>query len=545
MKKNLLLLLLVIGMNIVQAQDINNSFFDKVSYVGAFDGISDWTTGWAEWDPINKDYPATVTTKGNGQFSMATGTKISSNETWSGVIKLDGWVYVTDGATLTIEPGTIIRGTEKSTLIIERGAKINAVGTSLQPIVFTSNLGAGFRGPSNWGGVVLCGKAPNNLAGGTGTAEGGIGSEYGGTDPDDNSGEMKFVRIEFPGYQIATGKEVNGLTLCSVGRQTKINYIQVSYSGDDGYEWFGGTVNAKYLISYRTEDDDFDTDNGFSGMVQFGLISRHPDIVETDDAANGFEADNDATGSSSEPFTKAIFSNISAFGPAESATQPATLATYHAGGSAMRLRRNVRLQIYNAVFMGWGMGLRLESDGSQTAAQNDQLTVKNSIIAGIRGDKFKEDGSIFDAASLQAWFLNASRENLLLENNSDIHIAGAFNYNALNFQPALNSPVQNASYWFIPTAVTEMKKAESGIQVKNYPNPFSGTTHIELKLNEASNVRIVVMSMSGVVVADLQQGELSEGTHRFPFDGSKLPAGMYFGKIVAGNQTQTLKMISK
>ncbi|MBK6282198.1 MAG: hypothetical protein IPF54_05600 [Draconibacterium sp.] len=141
--------------------------------------------------------------------------------------------------------------------------------------------------------------------------------------PADNSGVLTYVRIEFPGFEVATGSEINGLTLGSVGSETRIENIQVSYSGDDGYEFFGGTVNAKYLISYRTEDDDFDTDNGYSGMVQFGIILRDPSIVDSD-TANGFESDNDKDASVNTPFTQAIFSNISGFGSAKD------LATYNA-----------------------------------------------------------------------------------------------------------------------------------------------------------------------------------------------------------------------
>jgi hypothetical protein len=174
---------------------------------------------------------------------------------------------------LNIQPGTIIRGTETSALVITKGGKINAAGTKESPIVFTSSQGAGLRSTSDWGGVVICGKGIVNTPSGEKIAEGGVGVSYGGTDNADNSGVMRYVRIEFPGFEVATGSELNGLSMCAVGSGTKIEYVQVSYSGDDGFEWWGGAVNAKYLISYKTEDDDFDTDNGFSGMIQYALIS--------------------------------------------------------------------------------------------------------------------------------------------------------------------------------------------------------------------------------------------------------------------------------
>jgi len=356
MKKILLTITMLIGAFLFQsqAQSINSTFFQKVGYVGAFDGVNDWTEGWTNWDPVNTNYPAPSVTKGNGQFTRSGGLHITTNETWNGVIKLDGWVYVDAGVTLTIEPGTIIRGTNKSVLSVERGAKMMAVGTRTQPIVFTSNQGTGFRSNSDWGGLVLNGYGVNNLPGGSGIAEGGIGSEYGGSNNEDNSGVLNYVRIEFPGYEVATGSEVNGLTLNSVGNGTRIEYVQVSYSGDDGFEWFGGAVNAKYLVSYRTEDDDFDTDNGYCGMVQFGLILRDPAIVDTD-TANAFESDNNSSGTELTPLTKAIFSNVSAFGASKDLATFTGNPQNHKDGASMRIRRASRLCIYNSLFLGWAV----------------------------------------------------------------------------------------------------------------------------------------------------------------------------------------------
>lgn len=541
MKKALLSMALFALILSGSAQTIDNSFFEQVSYVGAFDGSNDWTANWTEWHPVDKDYPAATETKGNGQFSHSTGLHITSDETWSGVFKLDGWVYVDAGATLTIEAGTIIRGTEKSGLIIERGGKIMAVGTQNSPIVFTSNQAAGLRANSDWAGLVLCGYGVNNLPGGEGIAEGGIESAYGGNDPHDNSGTLKYVRIEFPGFEIATGSEVNGLTFCSVGDGTTIDYVQVSYSGDDGYEWFGGSVNAKHLISYKTEDDDFDTDNGYSGMVQFGLISRDKDIVDSD-TANAFESDNDAAGSTSEPYTHAVFSNISAFGPF--ATLGIDGEKNHEDGAAMRLRRSTRLQIYNALSLGWGRGVRMESDNSMNAAKNGLLNVNNTIIAGIENDKYKVDGTVFDAAGLEAWYLTADKRNKMLGTSEEAKITDPFNYTTFNFQPAAGSPVFNASYWSV-TPVVDFVSVEKSALVKNYPNPFRGSTNVEIQLSKPAYVTIDVLTISGAVVSQIQHGDLWEGTYRFQFNAMNLPIGIYIGKVRIGNEMQTLKMIAR
>ena len=526
-----------------EANSINHSYFDKVSYVGAFDGVIDWTAGWTEWDPMNADYPEPTVTKGNGQFTRAGGTHITTDETWSGVIRLDGWVYVDGGATLTIEPGTIIRGTEKSVLSIERGGKIMAVGTPDKPIVFTSAQGAGFRGTSDWAGVVISGNAPNNLPGGEGIAEGGIGSPYGGNDPDDNSGVLAYVRIEFPGYEVVTDSEINGLTLNSVGRGTRIEYIQVSYSGDDAYEWFGGTVNCKYLISYRTEDDDFDTDNGFIGMVQFGVILRDPEVVDTD-TANGFESDNNRDGSPSPPITKAIFSNISGFGSAKDQATYDALPKNHAEGAAMRIRRNSRISSYNSLWMGWGRGLRFESSGTHGAAQSGEMTVNNTFIGGIFGNKFMTDNSVLSAAQLEEWFLAAERRNRVIENIADAKITDPFKLGNPNFQPMAGSPVFNASYWVTTSARNISNVFAEGL-VKNYPNPFTGATNIEITLEKETYVKVLVYSMTGAVVADLQNGDLYRGTHRFEFEGSNLPNGMYLTRVILGDVSQTIKMIKQ
>jgi hypothetical protein len=541
MKRILLLMsLVVLGLS-AGAQKITDSFFEKVDYVGAFDGTNDWTAGWTEWNPEHADYPEATVTKGNGVFDHDNGLHITADETWSGVIRLDGWVYVDEGATLTIAAGTIVRGTSKSVLVIERGGMINAVGTSSDPIVFTSNQGIGLRSNSDWAGVVLCGYGINNLGGGEGVAEGGIGSVYGGGDNTDNSGTMKYVRIEFPGYEVATGSEVNGLTLCSVGSGTTLDYIQVSNSGDDGYEWFGGAVNAKHLISYRTEDDDFDTDNGYIGLVQFGIAARDSSIVDTD-TANGFESDNDAAGSSNEPKTNALFSNMTMVGPSENNTTPVTLRTNHNEGSGMRIRRNSRLQVYNTVFLGYGRGLRLESEAGWLAASNDTLTVQYSVLAGIRNDLFKTD--VADGAgALESWFKAGARHNSIIELGTDAMLADPFNYDTRDFQPEAGSPVLNASYWNEPSSIRGHAAGSETLYC--YPNPFYEIVYIDVVIQSQTSFRANVYDMAGKLVGELYSGVVVPGTTTLEFDASRLPKGIYIGKIDTGNRSFTVKMISK
>lgn len=318
---------------------------------------------------------------------------ITTNTTWKagGTYVLSGFVYVDNNAVLTIEPGTIIKGDRatKGSLIIKPGAKIVAVGTQDKPIVFTSNQPAGQRAAGDWGGLVILGKAPVNKT--PAVIEGENVSTFGGTDPTDNSGQLKYVRIEFAGIAFETDREINGLTFGGVGSGTQVDYVQVSYSGDDAFEWFGGTVNAKHLIAYRTLDDDFDTDNGYSGMVQYGLIIRDPKVADQAGDSNAFESDNDASGSEAMPKTSARFANITA------TIAPGTLDSKYR--SALRLRRSTELKIYNSVFAApFPNGLELQ-DKAADNFRAGKLIVQGVAIQGPNRPLVGVDQAIFDAAA--------------------------------------------------------------------------------------------------------------------------------------------------
>ncbi|GAB3178271.1 T9SS C-terminal target domain-containing protein [Telluribacter humicola] len=310
-----------------------------------------------------------------GGTNTVTG-KITQNTTWTANNKyvLNGFVYVENGATLTIEPGTIIKGDKatKGSLIIKPGAKIIANGTVEKPIVFTSNQPKGQRAAGDWGGLVILGNAPVNKT--PAVIEGENLSTFGGTNAADNSGSLKYVRIEFAGIAFETDKEINGLTFGGVGSGTTVDFVQVSYSGDDAYEWFGGTVNAKHLISYRTLDDDFDTDNGYSGNVQFGYILRDPKVADQAGDSNTFESDNDAGGSEATPKTSAKFANITstiAAGDLDSKYR-----------SAMRIRRSSEISIYNSIFAGaFPTGIELQDK----VADNYKAGKMNIQGVGIQG----------------------------------------------------------------------------------------------------------------------------------------------------------------
>ena len=312
-----------------------------------------------------------------------------------GTYLLKGWVYVADGAELTIEPGTVIKGDKdtKAALIVERGGKLFAKGTKDAPIVFTSEMPKGQRRPGDWGGLILCGRAHNNQT--EQQIEGGPRSKHGGSDDNDNSGILSYVRVEFAGYPFQTDKEINGITLGSIGSKTQIDHIQVSYSNDDSYEWFGGNVNCKYLVAYHGWDDDFDTDNGFSGNVQFGLSIRNSRLADVSQS-NGFESDNCADGAAVSPYTSAVFSNITFVGP-KLDKDFQNNADYITGGdmfpnngsslgrfqSGMQIRRNSHLNCYNSLVIGWPIGVMIDNEKGNCwqAAKDGLINVQNVWLA--------------------------------------------------------------------------------------------------------------------------------------------------------------------
>jgi hypothetical protein len=401
---------------------------------------------------IEMDGGTTVVTPTTGMENTILEGRITENRTLKAgnTYKLRGLVYVTNGAVLTIEPGTKIVGEtgQRGGLIITRNAKISADGTIDKPIVFTSESATPQRG--DWAGVVILGNAPVNASfngvQGVGEIEGGINNSdglglYGGTNPADNSGILRYVRIEYAGYAFLPDKEINGLTFGGVGNQTVVDYVQVSYANDDSFEWFGGTVNCKHLISFRTLDDDFDTDNGFSGKVQFGIVLRDSSVADIS-KSEAFESDNDANGSSLTPQTSAVFSNITALGP--KATLANTGNNLFVWGA--QIRRNSSISIFNSLIMGWPTGLYIDATKGTPTDNNipGSLFVQNTIIAGsptavlYGASTTAPTGAT--TASIKTWFNTAAYGNSVLTNNTDVGLTAPFNYTAPDFNPAAGSP---------------------------------------------------------------------------------------------------------
>jgi hypothetical protein len=315
--------------------------------------------------PVN--VPATTTLTGN----INTTTTLTSDKVWT----LKGYVYVTDGAKLIIQPGTTIVSdvAEKGALCIERGSQIIAEGTQSKPIVFTSGRPEGQRSPGDWGGIVILGRAKTNRSSEP-TIEGGIGRPYGGTNDSDNSGVMKYVRIEYAGIAAMPNSEINALTLGGVGNGTILENIQTIYANDDAFEFFGGTVNGKNLYAFATADDDFDFDFGYTGMITNGVAKRDPQFVDSGDAGNGVECDNDGTGSAAQPYTHPKLYNMILVGPNVSTA----LANHNLG---LRFRRSTQFTMKNSVVWGWMKGgLSLESNETAQFVKDGVSVFENNSV---------------------------------------------------------------------------------------------------------------------------------------------------------------------
>ena len=400
MKKNLLLLFpILFAAFITNAQIVTP---DVTTYRGAFAPAPSrqWTDDWTNWNPQNTAY-------GTGLPVVNINTDINVSTTWTSgnVYLVNGIRFVNSGAVLTIEAGTIVKFTvaSQSTLIVARGARIESEGTPCRPIVFTSNATPGSKVAGDWSGIILLGSARHNLGTANqieGVAVGDPRSLHGGTNDGDNSGTLKYVRIEYAGFAFSLNNEVNGLTFGSVGNQTVVDYVQVTLANDDAFEWFGGAVNCKHLIAYKAIDDDWDTDNGFSGTVQYGLSIKDRNISDQSQS-EGFESDNSGTGihlplisGQVPPKTSAKFYNITQIGgfPCASNTAgtgiaPSTLFLHRRGA---RVRRNSDLKIVNSILMNNWRGLFVDDalvGANPTASTSinfaeDSAVFRNNIIAG-------------------------------------------------------------------------------------------------------------------------------------------------------------------
>jgi hypothetical protein len=307
---------------------------------------------------------------------------------------LSGYVKVGNGKTLTIQPGTTIVGDPNvagSSLWILRGSKIDAQGTADAPIVFTSGRPAGQRKPGDWGGLIIIGNGEINRSG-TVLTEGpqGITEPYsGGTDNADNSGTLRYVRVEFAGYDVSSGagQELNSFSLYAVGSGTTLEYVQSLAGLDDAFEWWGGAVDGRYLVSYESGDDHFDWTEGYRGRNQFliafqstrldpaanaGVLATDPEGFEAD-GCNGNGCD---LGFDSQPFSVPVFANFTLIGPGTATTLTS------AGDIGIVLRRGTGGYLTNGIVARWQrQGLTVRDAQTGARITSDSLNVVNLLLA--------------------------------------------------------------------------------------------------------------------------------------------------------------------
>ncbi|MCL4848941.1 MAG: T9SS C-terminal target domain-containing protein [Acidobacteria bacterium] len=283
---------------------------------------------------------------------------------------LRGAVFVEEGATLNIQAGTRVVGEAGSvgTLIVLQGGKLNAIGTREQPIVFTSDQAPGTRARGDWGGLIINGRAPLNVPGGIAEGEADTGF-YGGNDPNDNSGSLRYVRLEFAGTEFSPDNELNGIAFQGTGRGGSYEYLQVHMNKDDAFEWFGGTADIKYAVASNTGDDSFDWTFGWQGRGQFLAVHQRGD-----DADAGIEADNNEFNNEFLPRSAPVLYNLTLCGDPDRNEGPESTR-------GMLLRRGTAGIIRNFIVMGFKtVGVDINGSSSFREAQQGNLQMSNGVI---------------------------------------------------------------------------------------------------------------------------------------------------------------------
>ncbi len=325
-------------------------------------------------DPVEPTPETTITVEGD----------ITTNTSWAAdkQVILKGKVYVQDGVTLTIAPGTIVKGDKATTgaLIINRGGKLVAEGTATQPIVFTSSAPAGFRNRGDWGGVIICGRGKQNssitAAPYDVTIEGisaatGENGKYGAGNATlndaNNAASMKFCRIEFAGVPLSDDNELNSLTLGAVGSGSTFENIMITYANDDAIEPFGGSANFKYVVIFSTNDDDLDTDQGYTGSMQFVLVMRDEDVADKS-GARCWESSSNSSGN--DPDSKPLFSNVTVLGPLTYARNSASGNVSGNYRAAVEINSNSNIEIHNSLILGYADAINLSTAGATASIKN-------------------------------------------------------------------------------------------------------------------------------------------------------------------------------
>lgn len=525
---------------------------------------------------------------------------------------LDGLVIVEEGATLRIDAGTVIKaeegtGLDASALVIAQEGKIFAEGAPTQPIIFTSiqdnisNLDLLTNEDPDrglWGGIVILGRAgtnnPGDAAGDFKEVEGvnellpdgDTRAEYGGTVDDDDSGIMRYVSIRHTGINIgeSDGNEVQGLTLGGVGAGTVLEHIEVFASGDDGVEFFGGTVNLKYFVSAFNSDDAIDWDQGWRGKGQFWFV-----LQGTDKAGAAAEQDGAGGDEHFQPYAVPEIYNVTYVGAGSDASPESDR------GEMLMFRDNSGGFYHNSIFTQFntdkgGHAIQIEdidNTGSKTEDSRQRFEAGDlDLTHNIWWD--------FGAGTApQDWIAGSDPAHVttvlthLLANGNAIEDPmlrgierGPTGTEMLDPRPHSNSPaftLPRADYpdgdqffsetdyigafgrenWLsgwtaldqlgysVPTSIEQVSAAEIPSEIsltQNYPNPFNPVTTVEFNLDRAQSVILSVYDAIGRQIAVLADGQKAAGTFRVQFDASNLPSGLYLYRLFTQTESLTRKM---
>ncbi len=547
MKQNLITALLTVVISVATFGQ-SSEFYEHVNYKGAF-GTTNWAKGWTALDhygylSADKTPTETVTIT---DASINAGDQVywTADKTYL----LDGFVFVEEGAVLNIEAGTVIKGKagqgeSASALIIAQGAKIYAEGTAEKPIIFTAESDdvndpndIALPATNLWGGVIILGKAKINTTDGIGNIEGlpvSDKTKYGGNDDNDNSGVMRYVSIRHGGTDIGSGNEINGLTFGAVGRGTTIDYIEVFQNNDDGYEWFGGTVNCKHLISAFNADDGFDHDEGLRGKMQFLFV------IQDENYGNRCgEHDGGTHPEDGEPYAYPEIYNATYLGSGMNSTN-------EDNDKLFKIRDNWGGSYKNSIFgdfKGYAIDIEdLESgQDSRKRLEDGEIVFQNNIWFNFG------KGSDFASISKHEWesaYLNNSANQNIIANPQLAGISRTSSSESLDPRPAADG----IAYHDLADITTGVKKIENKIPVneyqlsQNYPNPFNPTTNIQFTLPLRTLVNLSVFNILGQKVATLVNSVKPAGTYQVNFDASKLSTGVYIYKLEANNMVVSKKM---
>ncbi len=481
---------------------------------------------------------------------------IAENTTWTANNDyiLAGQTFVKSGITLTIEPGTVIKSNADDgtglapALVIERGAKIIADGTADNPITFTSALPESeLPQRGTWGGLIILGNAPTNK--GESFVEGLVGVPYGGDDPDDDSGILRYVRVWYGGRSIGQDNEINGITFAGVGRGTVVEHCEVAYNLDDGFEFFGGTVNVRHMSVLFCGDDAFDTDEGYRGKGQFLFA-----ILGQDQCGRGFEMDNDGSNMDNQPRSYPQFHNVTLIGPGGGT--PAN----DGADEMIRLREGTGGDFRNILIAyGNGVGLRVKDAATQALIGDSLLWSNNNIIYDCSGGQFHSDvASVLGAQNNDPQFraLEGRESGNGLIDPRPVFGSNAYTggeqvpddgfFTQADFIGAFgdDSWLKGWSLLSELGRLTEVSAIDNELltvvrsfTMDVYPNPFNPNTSIKINLPKNDIVTVSVYNMLGEKVAELFSGYLNKGNHTIQFDGTKFSSGIYILNVSTGEMT--------